>query len=188
MAQQDNVVRRYAIDDLPFMRWLIEQGADVKARSDLDESTLSVAITTGSMDVVRFLLEHEHDVTRGSLLHCAAQRKDQAEGAMLAQELLSRGADANAHRYNNDIALRKRLLSKLPTPLHVTSLEGNLPVAQVLLHYGGNPHCNMLEATKDVPPTPMSIARKRQDERMVDLLSTAYLSEAEERTHTNSTF
>lgn len=170
------------------MHWLIGQGADVRARSDLDESTLSVAITTGSMDVVRFLLEHEHDVTRGNLLHCAAQRKNQAEGATLAQELLHRGADANAHRYNNDIALRKRHLSKLPTPLHVTSWEGNLLVAQVLLRYGGNPHLEMLEATKNVPPTAMSIARKRRDERMVDLLSTAYLSEAEQIIHTNSTF
>jgi len=169
-------LRSYAVNDLAFMHWLIAKGAEVNARSVEDESALSAAISRGSMDVVDFLLAQEDDVTRGNLLHCAARRKSQSEGAVIAQTVLDRGADVNAHRYNNDIALRRRLLSCLPTPLHVACDERNLPVADVLTSHGGNPHCKMLAEFREVPPTPMETAYKLKDKRMIDLLTIACLA------------
>ena len=74
-----NLDRSTAVDDIEFVRWLVANGADINARSQLDESVLSIAIASGSIAVVDFLLTQETDYTRGDLLHCAAQRANQRE-------------------------------------------------------------------------------------------------------------
>jgi ankyrin repeat protein len=48
--------RSFASDDENFMRWLIENGADVNARSTVDEPVLAIATTNGSIEVVHLLL------------------------------------------------------------------------------------------------------------------------------------
>jgi len=159
-----------AVDDFSFMQWLIKHGADTSVRSNLDQSTLSKAIVVGSMEVVDFLLAKEDDVTRGDLLHCAAERTDQNEGAALALELLQRGADVNAHRYNNTVALRQRYLSKLETPLHTACFHKNAAVAKILLDHGANLHSHMLQQFKEVGPTPFEVARTSSSTELADLL------------------
>ena len=101
------------------MQWLIANGTDVNARSMLDESVLSKAIVCGSMDVVRFLLVKGTDAQHGDLLHCAAQRRNQAQGATLIRDLVQRGADRDAYRFTNPVAFRWRAPYSLPTPIHV---------------------------------------------------------------------
>jgi len=99
---------RACVDNLPFVQWLIDRGANIEARSSLDSSTLSKAIVHGSIDVVHFLLVQEEDINRGDLLHCAAQRENQDEGAMLVKELVEMGAKIDAHRYLHEDALKFR--------------------------------------------------------------------------------
>ena len=111
-----NLDRSTAVDDIEFVRWLVANGADINARSQLDESVLSIAIASSSITVVDFLLMQETDYTRGDLLHCAAQRANQREGAELVERLVQRGANVNAHRYDNPVAFQWRAMFKAPTP------------------------------------------------------------------------
>jgi ankyrin repeat protein len=157
-------------DDEKFTRWLVDNGADVNARSTLDEPPLAVAITGGSMDVVYFLLSLGTDIKHGNLLHCAVERNNQSEGAELAEILAGKGADVNAYRHDNDVARPVRGMSKLQTPLHLACSRKNIPVARVLLRYGASPHRMSLEAGQLVPPTALEIARVRNDQELLDLL------------------
>jgi ankyrin repeat protein len=151
------------------MKWLISKGANIKARSMLDTSTLSKAILDGSMEVVQFLLAQEEDVNRGDLLHCAAERENQDEGAMLVKELVKRGANIDTHRYLHDDAIKYRYQSKLGTPLHTACYEMNFPVAKALLDHGANLHCKMLLESEAIDPTPLEIAKGTDDPRWIDL-------------------
>jgi ankyrin repeat protein len=146
---------------MQFMQWLIDRGADIKARSLFDTSTLSKAIVDGSMEVVRFLLAKEKDVNRGDLLHCAAER----------------GARIDAHRYLNDEALKYRYQSKLGTPLHTALYNANLPVAKALLDHGANLNCKMLLKFEKTGPTPLDLAIKTGDQRWIDLFMASSLLE-----------
>ena len=157
------------------MQWLIETGADVNARNRLDESALSVAIAHGSMDVVRLLLTQGTDVTHGDVLHCAAQRKNQFEGAELVKDLVKRGADVNAHRHFNPVASRWRIMSMLLTPLHIACSERNIPVTEALLKHGADPCRKLLNAGTPAEPTPLDDAFEIKDQGLIDLLQ-AYSS------------
>ncbi|KAF1841538.1 ankyrin [Cucurbitaria berberidis CBS 394.84] len=158
-------------DDEKLTRWLVDNGADVNARSTLDEPPLAVAITSGSIDVAHLLLSLGTDITHGNLLHCVAERENQSEGAELAEILARKGADVNAYRHDNDVARPLRGMSKLYTPLHVACSRKNIPVARVLLRYGADPHRMSLEAGRRAPPTALEIARVRNDHELLDLLS-----------------
>ncbi|KAF2768102.1 ankyrin [Teratosphaeria nubilosa] len=107
---------RTAINDVAFAQWLIDNGADVDLRSQLDESALSAAIAFGSMDVVQVLLSHGTDCSHGNLIHYAAQRADENEGASLIAFLVRKGADVNAHRHDNPTGIRWRALFKSQNP------------------------------------------------------------------------
>lgn len=160
---------RFAIHDLEFMQWLIDNGADVSMRSVLDESTLSKAIAFGSIEVVDYLLSKEENFERSDLLHCAALRDNENEGAALVEKLSQRGADVNAHRYNNNTALRMRCKSELPTPLHIACKRQNIPVIRALMRQGADPYRQMLKAFQETPPTAFEIAA--QSSCKVDLIS-----------------
>lgn len=152
------------------MRQLIEQGADVNATSNLDEPVLAIAIANGSMKVVSLLLEQGADITHGNLLHCAAERKDQSEGAQIVEQLVQRGADVNAYRYDNPVARRLRGLSKLLTPLHVACGTQNIPVVRALLRHGADLNRMALQIGQMVPPTALEKARQCENQKLYDLL------------------
>jgi ankyrin repeat protein len=158
-------------DDERLTRWLVDNGADVNARSTLDEPPLAVAITSGSMDVANLLLSLGTDITHGNLLHCVAERENQQEGAKLAEVLAREGVDVNTYRHDNDVARPLRGMSKLYTPLHVACSRKNIPVAKVLLRYGADPHKMSLEAGQPAPPTALEIARDLNDRELLDVLS-----------------
>ncbi|HEX3640506.1 MAG TPA: ankyrin repeat domain-containing protein, partial [Ktedonobacteraceae bacterium] len=112
------------------------------------------------------------DVTHGDLLHCAAERKNQSEGAGFAKDLANRGADVNAYRHDKSVARILRGMSQLLTPLHVACYKQNVPVARVLLQHGANPDQMSLKAGQLAPPTALEIAQTKNNEELISLLST----------------
>jgi ankyrin repeat protein len=123
------------------------------------------------MDVVYLLLSLGTDIKHGNLLHCAAERNNQSEGAELVEILAGKGADVNAYRHDNDVARPIRGMSKLQTPLHLACSRKNILVARILLRYGASPHRMSLEAGRLVPPTALEIARVWNDQELLNLLS-----------------
>lgn len=157
-----------AIEDLPFTKFLVDIGVNPDIRSQLDESALSFAIHKGSLEVVHFLMERT-DLHHGDLLHCAAQRENQSEGAQIAQVLINRGVDIHGHQYNNEFAFRWRGLGSLPTALHVACRERNIPVAACLLRNGAQPDCNTLGAGPT--RTPRAIAQESGSQDLITLFA-----------------
>jgi ankyrin repeat protein len=156
---------------MEFMQWLISLGADVSIRSMFNQSILSKAIVDGDMKVVDFLLAKEKDID-SDLLHCAAQRSNKAEGAIIATRLLELGAKIDAHHYdNNNEMLRNRWFSKRGTPLHTACSEQNVPVTEVLLRHGADPNARMLEQDQESGPTPVNIAEKKSNAELCDMLT-----------------
>ena len=62
--------------------------------------------------MVRFLLTQGTDITYSNLLHCAALRQNQSEGVDLVEDLVQKGADVNAYRFDNLVALPWRAMFK----------------------------------------------------------------------------
>jgi ankyrin repeat protein len=153
------------------MQWLISEGADVHARStSLNQSTLSKAIVHGSLEVVDFLLSQEQDI-ESDLLHNAAQRQDQVEGATITTKLLELGAKVDTHHYeSNNEALRFRWFSKRGTPLHTACSEWNIPVAKVLLRHDASPDAMMIGQDQEMSPTPIEIAERKGNAELCDML------------------
>lgn len=82
---------------------LIENGADVNAGNNRQETALMAAITAGSSDLVKLLIEKGADVnaatawTSETALHCAVCERLQDEQALsFVRQLADAGADANA--------------------------------------------------------------------------------------------
>ena len=146
------------------MQWLVAIGADVNARSTLDESPLSDAIAYGSMDTIHFLLEQGANIHHGNLLHHAALRSDQQEGALLVEDLARRGTDVNAYRFDSPGVFRWRATYKQLTPLHVACGKMNIPVARALLQNSADPYRRMLHAREDIGQSSMEMALESQDE------------------------
>ena len=121
------------------MQWLIDNGADINTRPELDLPVLTNAIALGDIEVVRLLFSRGADVLHGNLLHSAVERKDQYEGAELVEYLARRGVDVNARRHTNSAAWRQKAMSFLPTPLYLACDEENIPVARALLQHGADP-------------------------------------------------
>ncbi|RMZ70703.1 Ankyrin repeat-containing domain [Pyrenophora seminiperda CCB06] len=167
-----------ASDDENLTRWLIDNGADVNARSVLDEPPLAVAITSGSINVAHLLLLQGTDITHGNLLHCAAERNNQSEGAELAEILVRKGAAVNAYRHDNHVARPFRGMFKSHTPLQAACFRKNIPVARVLLRYGADPDCMSLDSGQLVPPTALEIARVGKNQELLHLLETGNHSRA----------
>ena len=119
------------------------------------------------MEVVRFLLAQGADIAHGDLLHCAAQRRPQSEGATLVEYLVRHGTDVNAYRFDNAIAWRWRALFQLPTPLHVACEERNIPVARALLQHGADPHRKILSAGQLMQPTPLDKALESNNQGLI---------------------
>ncbi|KAF2158773.1 hypothetical protein M409DRAFT_71470 [Zasmidium cellare ATCC 36951] len=129
----------FAIHDKDFMNWLIDHGADINARYELDLPVLASAIALGDIQVVHLLLEKGADVMHGNLLHSAVERKNQREGAELVDFLARKGVDVNAHRHTNSVAWKQKAMSFLPTPLYLACDKENIPVVQALLQHGADP-------------------------------------------------
>ncbi|KAK6442797.1 hypothetical protein LTR95_000956 [Oleoguttula sp. CCFEE 5521] len=165
------------VDDADFTEWLVKLGAEVGAQSKTGETALSFAIVRGSREVVRYLIAQGAETTHGDLLHCAALRQNAMEGAELVEDLVRKGANVNAFRFDNPVAMQRRAMFKQPTPLHVACENGNALVAEVLIRHGANPRLKMLEAHEFTGPTPLDIARENGDRGLIALLSSESMPE-----------
>lgn len=130
------------------------------ARQQLGQPALTYAIAHGDIAIVHLLLAESADVTWGNLLHSAVEREDQIEGAEIIEILARKGADVNAIRHDNPIALPFKISSLLPTPLYLACEKENIPAARALLKHGadpkkkvlrqGSPGSNCLERVKTI--------------------------------------
>lgn len=182
------IPRRFALDDEDFTRFLISNGADVNARSRTDESVLTPAVVQSRIEYVRFLISQGTDVTHGDLLHYAAFRKNQKEGAELAEEFVQKGNDVNKHRWDNLVALKLRYFHRKPTPLQSAVMNDNIPVAKVLLKHGADPQRQYLQpgglGGSSAPgglggPSALELAIEQNNAAMIDLLAGAIKPKAD---------
>lgn len=73
-TDQTELYCSYAINDIEFMKWLIDRGADIDNRPYLDQPVLSYAIASGDIRVVQFLLAKGADVNARRHFNAAAWR------------------------------------------------------------------------------------------------------------------
>lgn len=114
------------------------------ARQQLGQPALTYAIAHGDIAIVHLLLAEGADVTWGNLLHSAVERENQIEGAEMIETLVRKGADVNAIRHDDPIALPFKMFSLLPTPLYLACGKENIPAARALLKHGADPKKKVL--------------------------------------------
>ena len=113
------------------MRWLLNHGADLNARTYTSRTPLHWAASGALIEAVQMLLEHNPDINPrddygDSPLYDILSRLSSTEGEAvdIVRRLLEHGADANTRNNNHS------------TPLHQASSRGLLEVARLLLSYG----------------------------------------------------
>lgn len=158
-----------AIKDLELIEWLVDNGADVNLGSRNDETALSSAIAYSNMDVIQHLLNRGTDLSRGDLVHCAAQRMNEVEAASLIEALAHKRVDVNTYRYNNSTAFRWRAFFQSGAPLHIACKRRSVLISRTLLECSADPYQKMLEAQELVPPTPYELAMASENGDLIDL-------------------
>ena len=142
------------------VRFLIENGADVRLKNDGGQSPLDIAVSNGHTKAVQALLESIPassipEIWDSPVLHTAVKRKD----AVMASLLIRHGADVNRRDANSMTALHIAAMYgfitiiylllqsnadiSIPgqlgrTPLHEAVSWGKLDVVQILLYHGAN--------------------------------------------------
>jgi hypothetical protein len=132
-AQEAAIPRLYkavARGDIGAVKALLEEGCDVDATADRDETALTLAAREGQLEIVRLLIDagakvnFENDVTP---LHCAAKG-----GHMeVARALLDSGAAVNAKCSVGD--------SIGETPYDWAAEKNRAEIMDLLRRYGGHP-------------------------------------------------
>lgn len=142
-------------NQIPAALWLLRQGAEVGITNQDGNTALHYAAGLGEVEFMRALLDRGADpnsTTRvqSTPLHWAAKEGQEVALALLLQE----GAEKN---FQNKFGL---------TALHYAVQNGNLEAVRVLL----NKRASRTRRDND-GLTPLDYARKREDQRMIDLLN-----------------
>jgi len=148
-------IYRAAGKSLDCVQWLVEQGADINAKTKGDSVPLSEAISGDQPDIAKYLIEKGADlrVTDSSgvtLLHRAARKKNPG----FATLLLAKGADINAKSKTG------------VTPLHrAAEYKSAIETLKLLLAKGAD------RAAKDKDgKTPLDYATKAKNTDAIQLL------------------
>ena len=89
----------YAVADREMVFWLLERGADLNKSPHIDITPVSFAVEKAAPDLVRELLNHSGDVTKGEVLKHALDR--QTDVVTVPGMLLDRGAPLDAVMYED---------------------------------------------------------------------------------------
>ena len=168
-------------DNTELVEFLLDHGADAKAKSDVGSTPLHTAADRGDLEIAEMLIAHGVDVnakiTGGTTpLHQAAWGGHEA----MMKLLLSKGAEADAKRNDgltplinaagpgaerNGKGCAEMLLAKGAninatdgdgeTPLHKAAYYGNKDVVEILLAHGAS-----INATNKNGRTPLKLASK----------------------------
>jgi len=151
----DDFTNAAMVGNLPQVKSLLDQGADVKARHpQLGKTALSLAVMNGHADVVEFLLEHGADVntkddTGTALSDAATYGKED-----VVKVLLAHGANINAKGG-----------SLGETALSAASRSGYVDIVQILLEHDAN-----INATNALGKTPLTMATLQGQDEVVKVL------------------
>ena len=66
-------IESYVVDNHELVHWFLDQGADQNGRSKIATTCLSHAVRDASMETIKLMFERGGDVTKGALLHHAAE-------------------------------------------------------------------------------------------------------------------
>ena len=149
--------------------YLLEHGADPNTQSNTGQTPLSFAIARAPRSVVELLLGAKADVAKGDPLHCAVVRQTD-DCASLIHLLIQLGASPNTHQWEDPAASYMRYDLPHQTPLHKACYRGNREAVEVLLAHGADPAAPTLQYGKEVPPTPLDVARKKGDAEIISWL------------------
>jgi len=110
---------------LPYMKWLVEKGADVNRIMSDGESALNWAVTSDSLEMVKYLVDHGakvnlSDTSGMTILHRAIV----AGNTEIVKFLVDKGADINSENKSRE------------TPLHLASIYGRTGNVQTLVNAG----------------------------------------------------
>jgi len=114
------------------------------------------------MSVLEMLLNAKGDVAKGNLLHRPAG-EEQGDSVSFIDLLLHLGADPNAHEYEDPAGYYMRYGLAHGTLLHTACYHSDREAVKALLAHGANPAAPTLQYGKEVPPTPIDVARKKND-------------------------
>ena len=135
------------------VKCLLDHGADMYARDSDNESIIDVAISMGSLDVVKLFIEHGYDVNKKDLIASCLHISINHGFYGIFSALVDAGADVNVVDKDND------------TPLHLAASAKNTSFAALLLSKGAK-----IDAVDKEGFTPLKIAQNVNNKKMIKFL------------------
>lgn len=149
------------------VEWLLDNGADPNAESDVDFTPLSSAALSADKSVIDILLKRGGNPKRGQLFHCVAARLELE--IAIPETLFKAGAPIDEIEYaDHPGSWQLRWDFKRGTPLHKACTVGNVLVAQFLLDKGVD-----LQKLNTRGQTPLDVAHQRGQDEVVKMLERA---------------
>ncbi|CAG8933220.1 unnamed protein product [Penicillium salamii] len=136
MSGMDPPILANALEDLEMTTWLLDRGADVNARCDIDNTPLSYAVRYADLPVIDLLLRRGGDVNIGQLVHNAIYRE--VDTLKVVEVLIDRGASVNSLMYQTHQYSRNMFPFMLETPLHTAVALKRADVIRYLIHKGAS--------------------------------------------------
>lgn len=123
------------------MNWFLDRNADINASCSRDCTPLSWAIGCASCSTIHLLFDRGGTISRGQLLHHAAERElpDRVE---VMKFLLEKGASESINKVmyqdSRDEYLQN-MYSGIGTPLQLAAGKGLLDLVKLLVGHGADP-------------------------------------------------
>ena len=129
-----------AVQDEELTRWFLTHGADPNAKSDVDETPLSIAVRDTPFEMIKLLFDHGGSTEHGHLLHYAIARKLPDRLEVFKWIFEKGGFRINDIMYQTDPrAFLQNEFAGLGTPLHSTTEGDHLDIVEILLSNGADP-------------------------------------------------
>lgn len=126
-------------NDLSYIQWFLDHGADPDAACLTDTTSLSIAVQWGALPVIKLLFERTSAPYRGQLLHRAAFRTREDADEVLKLVFSRCPEDINRIiNWHQPLPYAMYREGGLGTPLHNVAQQGKVGAARILLDGGAD--------------------------------------------------
>ncbi|CAI6229529.1 unnamed protein product [Periconia digitata] len=127
------------VHDVHFCRWLLDNGASLNTRGEMDITPISVAVRRAPMSTIKLFLKRCNGIRSGQLVHFAIDREGE-DAVEVIELLLNLGWPVDSIMFQDDPrSWMQWKLGDPATPLLTAVRKGRIEIVKFLIGRGADP-------------------------------------------------